>query len=102
MRATKTTIENYAADLAVGCFSSPAKMNPKANCALDKNDGSGAVSATPLPEAYPIDQNGYYAKTLIPEEAADNLPITGVVELVETHCLHPNPLSDSIYGSKVP
>ena len=102
MRATKKTIENYAADLAAGCSSTQVEINPKANCALDKSDGSGAVSATPLPEAYPVDQNGYYEKTLIPEEAADNLPITGVVELVETHCLHPNPLSDSIYGSAVP
>lgn len=102
MSTKKTTIEKYAADLAVGCSSRQAKMNPKANCALDENHGSGAVSATPLPEAYPVDQNGYCAKTLILEEAADNLPITGVVELVETHCLHPNPLSDSIYGSAVP
>jgi ParB-like chromosome segregation protein Spo0J len=102
MRTTKTTTENYEADLAAGFSSSQVAINPKAKCALEENDGSGAVSATPLPEAYPIDQNGYCEKTLIPEEAADNPPITGVVELLDIHRLQPNPLSDSIYGNEVP
>ena len=101
MRATKTTSENYAADLAAGCSSSQVEMNPKANCALDENDGSGAVSATPLPEAYPVDQNGYCKGTLVSQKAAGNLPILSGVELVETNRLQPNPLSDSIYGSEV-
>ena len=73
MRATKTTSENYAADLAAGCSSSQVEMNPKANCALDENDGSGAVSATPLPEAYPVDQNGYCKETLVSQKAAGNV-----------------------------
>ena len=102
MSTTKTTIENYATDLAAGCSSSQVKMNPKANCALDETDGSGAVSATPLPEAYPIDQNGYCKARLIPEKAAGNFPIPGIVELVEINRLQSNPLSDSIYGSEVP
>ena len=70
--------------------------------ASDEKDESGAVSATPLPEAYHVDQNGYEGGNLPPEKTVRNPAITNGVEFVDIHLLHTNPLSDAIYGNAIP
>jgi len=101
MSNNKNTAGYADAFAAAGSLNQEA-ITTGAQRASDEKDESGAVSATPPPEAYHVDQNGYERENLNSEKTVRNPAITNGVEFVDTHLLHTNPLSDAIYGSTIP
>jgi len=95
-------IAGYADAFAAAGFLNREAITTGAHRASNEKDESGAVSATPLPETYHVDQNGYEEEALTPEKNNRNPSMPHGVEFIDTKSLHTNPLSDAIYGSTIP